>query len=85
MTLFVEDDPNFYKRNSIFEEDHLDDDDEDEIEFFWWGETEEEEEERIQAQEAFRHKAEEDEKEYREYYETMNRHDAVYYGQEDYM
>lgn len=49
MSIFIEDDPDFYRRNSIFEEDCLDNE------------------------------------EYREYCETMNRLDAIFYGEEDYM
>lgn len=85
MSHFIEDDPNFYKRNSIFEEDHLDDNEDDDEISFWCEETEEECIERIRAHEEFRRKAEQEEEEYREYCEEMNRLEAVYYGREDYM
>lgn len=85
MSHFIEDDPNFYKRNSIFEEDHLDDDEGDNEISFWCTETEEEEEERLQAYAEHKRKSEEEAEEYREYCETMNRLEAVYYGREDYM
>lgn len=82
MSHFIEDDPNFYKRNSIFEEDHLDDDEDDNEISFWCTETEEE---RLQAYAEHKRKSEEEIEEYREYCETMNRLEAVYYGREDYM
>lgn len=88
MSIFIEDDPNFYKRNSIFEEDCLDDedfDDKDEIDCLWWKESEEDEEERLRAYEEHKCKIEEEIEEYNEYCETMNRLDAVYYEEEDYM
>lgn len=90
MSIFIEDDPDFYRRNSIFEEDCLDIDNEDyddndEIEPLWWKELPEDEEERLRAYEEHRLKSEQEDEEYREYCETMNRLDAVYYKEEDYM
>lgn len=88
MSIFIEDDPNFYKRNSIFEEDCLDSedyDDDDEIDALWWKESEEDEEERLRAYEEHNRKIEEEIEEYNEYCETMNRLDAVFYCEEDYM
>lgn len=88
MSIFIEDDPNFYRRNSIFDEDRLDDedfDDKDEIDSLWWKESEEDEEERLRAYEEHKRKIEEEIEEYNEYCETMNRLDAVFYGEEDYM
>ncbi len=88
MSIFIEDDPNFYRRNSIFEEDCLDNeeyDDNNEIEPLWWKEPPKDEEERIRAYEEHRIKSEQEDEEYREYCETMNRLDAVFYGEEDYM
>lgn len=88
MSNFIEDDPNFYKRNSIFEEDCLDDndfDDENIIEPLWWKESPEDKEERLRAYEEHRLKSEQEDEEYRNFCETMNRLDVVFYGEEDYM